>query len=166
MKRNASSMLPYIIAGSAVGGAIGYLFMTESGRRVRQSIRHPEDLPEKVEEAREFVEKKAQVVAGRVRDMLERAKQAMETGERAFREAEQSYRSQLRDLETKNTEIAATVHKTVDNLKTTAYRVEESILDPLYEAGALYRGIERGIRVFLGRHSQISSFYKSERVSG
>src|SRR5262249_34540129 len=146
--------------------AIGFLFMTESGRRVRESIRHPEDLPEKVDEAREFVERKAQIVAGRVRDMLERAKHAMENGERAFREAELSYRSQLRGLETKNTEIAANVHKAVDNLKTTAYRVEESILDPLYEAGALYRGIARGIRVFLGRQSQVSPFYKSERVSG
>ena len=47
-----SNKLPYVVAGSAVGGAIGYLFMTESGVRFRQSLveRGTAALPEKIDE--------------------------------------------------------------------------------------------------------------------
>ena len=44
MGRNGSNIWPYVIVGSAVGGAVGYLFMTESGRRIRRTIANPEEL--------------------------------------------------------------------------------------------------------------------------
>jgi hypothetical protein len=48
--------------------------------------------------------------------------------------------------------------------------VEESVLDPLCELGALYRGFERGIRAVFNRksreHAHVSSFYKNDRVPG
>jgi hypothetical protein len=73
--------------------------------------------------------------------------------------------AQLRQIEGKNNEIVTNVHKTVDNVSRTAYTVEESVLDPIFELGALYRGFERGIRAVFGSKSggqgQVSSFYKS-----
>ena len=37
IKTNGSNVWPYIVLGSAIGGAVGYLFMTESGRKIRYS---------------------------------------------------------------------------------------------------------------------------------
>jgi gas vesicle protein len=167
LKKNASNVWPYVIAGSAIGGAVGYLFMTESGRKVRHAVTHPDELADTIEDARSFIESKAQMVTGQVRNVLEIAKEGLDEGQRAYREAEQGYQSQLRNLEGKNNEIASSVHKTVDNVNRTAYTVEQSVLDPIFELGALYRGFERGIRTLLGHKPEghVSSFYKSERVT-
>src|SRR5438105_13298923 len=167
-KRNASNIWPYVIAGSAIGGAVGYLFMTNSGRKIRHAVTHPDELANTIEDARSFIESKAQMVTGQVRSVIDIAKAGLDEGQRAFQEAEQGYQSQLRRLEGKNNEIASTVHKTVDNVNRTAYTVEQSILDPVFELAALYRGIEHAIRVVFGHtpQRQVSSFYKSERISG
>src|SRR2546430_300714 len=90
MKTNGSSVVPYIIVGSAVGGALGYLFGTESGRKIRQAVTRPGALNENIDDAREFVEEKAQKVTGQVRIVLDRAKASMEAGQRAFRDASKS----------------------------------------------------------------------------
>ena len=171
-QRNASNVWPYVIAGSAIGGAVGYLLLTESGRKVRRAVTHPDELADTIESARCVIESQAKKVTGQVRSVIDKAKAGLDEGQRAFREAEQGYVSQLRQLEGKNNEIASTVHKTVDNVSRTAYTVEESVLDPIFELGALYRGFERGIRAVFGNKAQpheeqgqVSSFYKSERVS-
>jgi hypothetical protein len=167
-QRNASNVWPYVIAGSAIGGVMGYLWFTESGRKVRHAVTHPDVLADTVEEARSFIETRAKMVTGQVRSVLDKAKSGLDEGQRAYREAEQNYRSQLRQLEGKNNEIASTVHKTVDNMSRTAYTVEESLLDPILELGALYRAFESGIRAVFGNktQAQVSSFYKNDRVSG
>jgi gas vesicle protein len=167
-KRTASNVWPYVIAGSAIGGAVGYLFVTESGRKIRHAVTHPDDLADTIEDARSFIESKAQIVTSQVRNVLEIAKDGLDEGQRAYREAEQNYESQLRQLEGKNNEIASSVHKTVDNVNRTAYTVEQSVLDPILELGALYKGFERGIKTMLGHKSggQVSSFYKGDRVTG
>jgi hypothetical protein len=163
IRRNPSNVWPYVIAGSAIGGVFGYLWFTESGRKVRHVVTHPDELEDTIEEARSFIESRAKMVTGQVRSVLYKAKSGLDEGQRAYREAEQNYRSQLRQLEGKNNEIASTVHKTVDNMSRTAYTVEESVLDPILELGALVRGFERGIRAaFSGKtHGQISSFSKT-----
>lgn len=165
MKRNTSDLWPYLVIGSAVGGAVSYLFMTESGRRVRRSLAHPEDLPEKMEDARIYVERRTRMAVRQLQDILDRAKNGMEAGQRAFDEADARYRSQLRQIENKNEEIASTVHQAVDDLNKTAYTFEESVLEPIYELSALYRGIECGLRTAFGRKAQIAPF-KSERITG
>src|SRR5881398_1835493 len=136
MQRNSSSIWPYVIAGSAIGGAVGYLVMSDSGKKIRHTVTHPDELADAVEDARSFIESKAKVVTGQVRGALDKAKMGLEEGERAYRAAEQGYQSQLRRLEGKNNEIASTVHKTVDNVNRTAYTVEQSIMDPLFELAA------------------------------
>jgi len=166
MQRNGSNIWPYVIAGSVIGGAVGYLFMTESGRRVRRTITNPEQLSGTLEDARVFMEQKSNAISTQVRGVLEKVKQSMEAGQQAFQDAEKSYQSRFRSLEGKNDEIAQNVHKAVDNLNKTARSLENTVLDPLYEFSALYRGFERGIRTFLGRRGQVAPFYKSERISG
>jgi gas vesicle protein len=167
-KRNASSIWPYVIAGSAIGGAIGYLFMSESGRKIRRTVTRPDELANTIDDARSFIESKAQMVTGHVRSVIDIAKAGLDEGQRAFREAEQGFQSHLRHLEGKNNEIASSVHKTVDNVNRTAYTVEQSLLDPLFELGALYRGLERGIRTLIDHKpkGQVSSFFKGERMTG
>ncbi len=151
-RRNTPSVWPYVIVGSAVGGALACLFRTESGRKVRRSITHPDELAHNVEDARTFVESKARLATDRVRGVLDRAKEGIEEGQRAFREAEQKYHAGFQQrIERKNNEVAANVRKAVDNVSRTAYTVEQSVLEPLNEMAAIYRGIERGIRTAFGR---------------
>jgi len=152
MKRNGSSMWPYVIVGSAIGGAVGYLFMTESGRKIRRAVAHPDELANNLEDARSFIEKKARTVTERVHGILNKAKLGIEEGERAYRQAEQDYQSRLFGrIEGKSNEITSGVHKTVDNMSRTAVTIEQSVVDPICEIGALYKGVERGIRFLLGK---------------
>jgi hypothetical protein len=136
---------------------------TESGRKVRHAVTHPDELADTIEDLRSYIESQAKTVTGQVRTAIDKAKLAFEEGQRAYGETGQNYSSQLRHLEGRNNEIASTVHKTVDNMSRTAYTVEESVLDPVFELFAIYRGFERGIRSVLGRHKKapVSSFYNS-----
>ena len=151
IKSNSSHAWPYIIAGSAIGGAVGYLFMTESGRKFRRTAIRPEELASNLEDARHFIEGKARLVTDQVHSVINKAKWGIEDGERAYREAERKYQSQARQFEDKNNEIASSVHQTVDTMSRSALTVEKSVLDPICELGALYRGIERGIRTLMGK---------------
>jgi hypothetical protein len=168
-QRNASNIWPYVIGGAAIGGAVGYLLLTESGRKVRRAVTHPDELADTVENARSYIESQAKMVTGQVRSVIDKAKTGLEEGQRAYYEAGQSYISQMRQIEGKHNEIASSVHKTVDNVKRTAYTVEESVLDPMFELGALYRGFEQAIRSVFGakipKQRQAPSFYKNERFS-
>jgi len=148
-RSNGSNVWPYVIAGSAIGGAVGYLFWTDSGRKVRHALANPDEMADNIDDVRILVERKARVITGRVRTVLDRAREGMDVGQRAFEEASQNYRSSMQRIQGKNDQIAETVHKNVDNLNRTASAVEESVLDPLYEAGALVRGIQRGIQAVL-----------------
>ena len=154
IKTNASNVWPYVIVGSAIGAGVGYLFMTESGRKVRRAVTHPDELADSIEGVRRTIESKARMVTNQVRNVIDIAKEGLDEGQRAYKEAEQSYQGQIRQLEGKNNEIASSVHRTVDEVKSTAYTVEQSVLDPIFELGALYRGFERGIRAVLGHKSQ------------
>jgi gas vesicle protein len=158
MKRNGSSVMPYVIVGSAVGGALGYLFGTESGRKMRRAVMRPGTLNENIDEVRDYVEHKAQRVTGQLRVFLDRAKTSMEAGQRAFQQASEKYQSQFRKIEGKNSELASSVHKTVDSLNKAAGSIEETVLDPIYEATALYKGITVGVKTFIGRKGQLREF--------
>jgi gas vesicle protein len=160
MGSNTSKMWPYVLAGSAVGGAVGLLFITKSGGKVRHAITHPDEIAENLDDARMFLERKAKGVTERVRTVLDKAKEGMAAGQRAFHEAEAGFRANTRKFENKSNEIASTVHKNVDNLNKTACNVEQAILDPIFEAGAIYKGIQRGVRTFLGKQGHVTQFNK------
>ncbi len=162
-KRRNTGVLSYVIAGSAVGGAVAYLFTTESGRKVRRSITHPDELAENVENARTFVETRAKIVSGRVRTLLNRTKEGVEAGQKAYQEAEQTYLTGLRQrVEGKGDEIASNVHKAVDNVNRTAHTFEQTVLEPFYEMVAIYRGVDRGIRTVFGRKRTIQPVYSDQ----
>ena len=150
-KRNGSQVWPYVIVGSAIGGAVGYLFMTESGRKIRHTMTHPDELADNLDELRNFVDRKAKYITDHVHGFMGKAKKSIEEGQYAYREANQQYRSRVRQIESKNDEITSNVHHAVDNVARSAVTVEESVLDPVCEMGALYRGIERGIRALLNK---------------
>src|SRR4051812_34507549 len=114
-RSNASNIWPYVLAGSAIGGAVGFLFMTDSGRKVRHALANPDEMAEEIDDVRVLVEDKARIVSSRIRTVLDKAKEGMEAGQRAFEEASQNYRSSMRRIQGKNDEIATTVHKNVDN---------------------------------------------------
>jgi gas vesicle protein len=139
-------MWPYVIVGSAIGGAVSYLFMTESGRKIRRAATRPDELTDTIEGARTFMERKARVVTDGVHKIINRAKRGIEEGQRSYQEAGERYRFRARQVESKNDKIASSVHNTVDKMSRTAVTVEHSVLGPICEMGALYRGIERGIR--------------------
>jgi len=151
IKTNGSSVWPYIVVGSAVGGAVSYLLMTEKGRKVCRSLSHPDELSNNIDGARGFIERKARIVTGKVHDVINKARHSMQEGERAYRESGLHYRTQVRHIESKNNEIASGVHNTVDKVSRTASTIEQNVLDPVVELGALVRGVERGIRAMFGR---------------
>jgi methyl-accepting chemotaxis protein len=172
IQRNSSSVWPYVILGSAIGGAVGYLFVTEAGRKIRRSITHPDELAGNVEQAGNFIERKARVVTDRVHDIISKARLSIEEGELAYREAGQQYRTQARQIENKNNQVASSVHNAVDRMSRSAAAVEQSILDPICELGALYRGVERGIRMLMGKagertfHEGPIPIHRDHRVMG
>src|SRR5207247_2562218 len=109
IKTNASNVWPYVVVGSAIGGAVGYLFMTESGRKIRHAVTHPDELAQNIEEARGFVERKARLVSDQVHGVLNKAKSSIEAGEQAYREAEIGFQGHVRRVEGKSNEIASDV---------------------------------------------------------
>ena len=151
VKTNGSSVLPYVIAGSAIGGAVAYLFMSESGKKVRRVLTRPDELADNVEHAGNVIERKAAIVTNWLHDWIENAKQSIEEGQLAYRDIGQQYRSQVRQIQSKNDSIVAGVHHTLDRVGHTAANVEGRVLDPIAELGATVRGIERGIRTFFGK---------------
>jgi gas vesicle protein len=164
MKRNSSNVWPYVIAGSAIGGAVGYLFMSESGRKIRHAITHPDELADNIEEARTFIETKTRMVTDQVHNVLQKAKHGIEQGQAAYQEAGQHYQTRVQELQGKSGEFATNVHKTVDNVNRTAVSIEHEVLHPVVELGALYRGIERGIRTMLGKETK--RLYRDTHMMG
>jgi gas vesicle protein len=46
--RDRTALVVSLVAGAAVGGAVGWLFLTDDGRRLRQNLRpHLEDLADR-----------------------------------------------------------------------------------------------------------------------
>jgi hypothetical protein len=132
--------------------------MTRGGAKVRRAIMNPDELAENIDDARVFLERKAEKVTARVRTVLDKAKEGMAAGQRAFEEAEQGFRNRTSRFETRSSAVAEGIHKNVDNLSKTAVTVEQALLDPVYEASALYKGIQRGVRTFLGKQGQVREF--------
>jgi len=148
---NRSSVWPYVIAGSAIGGAVGYLLMTDSGKKIVRNITHPDEMANSMDSARSFMEQKTRMITDRVHSIIDKARRGIEEGQRAYADSGQEFRSRAQRFESRGSDITSDVHTTVDKVSRTAVSVEQSVLDPICEMGALYRGIERGIRVLFGR---------------
>src|SRR5262249_5709101 len=149
IRGNSSNVWPYVVAASAIGEAAGYLFATESGRKIRHAVTHPDELADDIEQARTFLETKSRRMADQVHNILQKARHSFEEGQRTYDESGQRYKSRVHE-----------VHgKTVETLNRTAITIEKDIMHRICELGALYRGIERSLRMVL------SNERKTERLA-
>ena len=157
MYSNTSNKVPYVIGISAIGGAIGFLFLTRSGQRVRDQLFNTEaacDIPGKVDDARLFLEHRGKEIGSYLREFVNRVKDSAEIGKQAYRETEETYNRHISRIHGQNREVVANIHRAIDELDTTVQNLEQSILQPLYEMGGMVRGVERGVRHFLEAWSE------------
>jgi gas vesicle protein len=144
IERKSPNVWPYVVAASAVGGAVGYLFATQSGRKIRHAVTHPDELADNIEEARTFLETKSRMMTDRVHNILQKTKYGIEEGQRTYDEAGQQYKARVHEVQ----------GKTVESLNRAAVTFERDIMHRICELGALYRGIERTIRTVLGNQRE------------
>jgi len=157
-----------LLASGAIAGAAGYLFLTDSGKRVRRSIGNADIgsiIPDKIEDARLFIEKKAVKVQDRVQCLVDRAKESFEAGKTAFDESGRGLHKKLDELDQQNTAVLSNVHRAVDNVHKTVYTVEKTLLEPFYQVVGIVRGVDRGFRK-LTKKSAGSRWYDGRRLSG
>ena len=152
IKTNSPRAWPYVIAGSVIGGALGYLFVTETGQKIRHGVTHPDEMAGNIEDARTFLENKTRIVTDQVHNVLQKAKHGIEEDQHAYEKAGQRMHSQTHEFH----------GKTVQNMNRTAVTIEQNVVHPAVELGALLRGIERGIRTVLGKEPKT---YQTEEVS-
>jgi hypothetical protein len=141
IKKRNSSVWPYVIAGSAVGGAVGYLLGSGAGPKISHAVTHPDEMSENIEKAHKFLESKSRMVTDQVYSLLRKAKHGIEEGQRTYQETGHSYHAQVHDFQ----------GKTVENMNRTVVAIEKDLAHPISELGAVYRGIERGLRTVFGR---------------
>jgi gas vesicle protein len=156
-----SNMVPFIVAGSAAGAAIGFFFATESGRRARTAFKDlaSQDLPNKIDEARRAIEErsarwgdKGQRIANKVQGLMmlqrDRFIDAVQEGKQQFYKREGGVLHHLGQIDTHTSGISDTLHKTIDSLHNMVATTQSSIFDRVYEWGALGYGMISGVRSF------------------
>ena len=155
MHTKNSNKLPFLLAAGAVGGAVGYLFFTDSGRRKLDTLSQGRidvsgKFPEKIDRARRFVETNGRNVTSKVQDLVGRVKGAYEAGQRSYEDGLRSYQGQIDKLHRSNQEVIANLHRAVDNLGKLMETGQSTLIGPFHEAGALAQGVQGGVRSFLG----------------
>src|SRR4051812_31480491 len=138
MAMNDSNKMPYLIAG-AIGGAAAFLFLTKPGQRVRDSVLNMEAssaIPDKIEDVRLFIEQHGQDVGNRLRSVMDRVSESFEEGRRAYEEGSVDFRRRIQTLDSNGDQVVSDIHRAIDNLNRTIRTVEQSLLEPLYQAGA------------------------------
>jgi gas vesicle protein len=143
-----SSKVPYVIVGSAIGGAAAYFLFTESGRRVAASVRNMDSttIPEKMEKLRGVIDRRAQEVSNRVEHIRGRFNESVDEGRRTYDESGQQFQTRLRQLEECNGRFVAGIHKSIDELNRTVYTFEKSIMRPVAQVLALAQAVQQGVR--------------------
>jgi hypothetical protein len=155
IKTNSPHAWPSVIAGSLIGGALGYLFVTKPGRKFRRGVTHPDEMAGNIEEAHTFLESKTRMLTDQVHNILQKAKHGIEEGARAYHEAGQRFHSKAHEFH----------GKTAQNLNRTAVTIEQDVIHPICELGALYRGIERGIRTVLHKDRKTVETYETYQMT-
>ena len=149
MANNDSNKLPYLLAAGAIGGAVGYLFLTESGQRVRQSIFNAETgsaIPDKIEEARSYVERRGKEAGDRLQSFVDRVKESVEEGRRVYERGSVDFQHRMDLMDRNGAQVVANVHHAIDRFNQTIHNVEASVLEPMYQAGAMAKAVDSGVR--------------------
>jgi hypothetical protein len=169
---NSNNKLPFVLAASAIGGAAGYLFFTDSGKHVLDSVKRfrletTASLPDKIEHARQLVEKRGEDVTSKVRGVVDRIKESIDAGQLAYTAAEMSNQVELRRLQNSNQEVMANLHRAVDNLGRLMNTAQEAVMSPVLEVGALAKGVSGGVRHLARRASPENendrTYYRDEQ---
>lgn len=144
-----SRNVPYVIAGTAIGGAIGYLTLIRSGKETAKLLRQSCSgaARESVDGLARTVEKWSSNVSLHLEDAQDRVWESIEEGCEAYEVAEAEFCSQLVEIERYNRKIAAGTRQMVDNLLEGAYKIEKSVLIPFFQARSLVRAFRHGWRV-------------------
>ena len=142
-----SNKTGYLIAGSLIGGAVGYFLLTESGRKTMRSVREfdPKTIPNKLEDLRGAIERGGRDITRRVESARHRVLESFESGRQAYVSADTRMESQLRRMESVNNEVLAGIHRGVDELGKTVYSFERSILGTVYETLSLLQAVKHGV---------------------
>jgi hypothetical protein len=151
---NDSNKLPYLLAAGAIGGAVGYLFLTESGQRVRQSIFNAESgsaIPDKIEEARTYVERRGKQAGDCLKSFVDRVKESVDEGRRVYERGSVDFQHRMDVMDRNGAEVVANVHHAIDRFNQTIHNVEASLLEPMYQAGAMAKAVDTGVRRLLHR---------------
>jgi hypothetical protein len=141
IETNSPNAWPYVVAGSVIGGALGYLLVTETGQKLRRGVTHPDEMSGNIEDARTFLKTKTRMVTDQVHKLLQKAKHGIEEGQRAYGQAGQRLHSQTHEFH----------GKTVENVNRTAVMIEQDIVHPIVELGALLRGLRHGFEAVVGK---------------
>ena len=170
-----SNKVPYVVAGSVIGGAAALLLFTDSGRRVRTSIRNMDanSIPNKIEELREMLDRRTRDVNRKIDALKGRVAGSYEEGRRAFGESGETAEHKLRRLEEQNGRVVASIHRSIDELNRTLFTFERSVLSPLFQTMALIRGVrtsvgslKSGKSAGLDEHqSPVTPMFDKERVN-
>ncbi len=177
MAMNNSNKMPYLVAAGAIGGAIGYLFFTDSGKKVvdkisQMRVEKTARIPEKIDELRNYIADRGRNVTGFLRNTVDQVKLSVEAGQQAFEDAGGMYKDQVERLHRSNAEVLGNLHKAVDNLGKLMETTQETFLEPLYELGAFARGVDRGVREMVENFGekkdniQPISDFREQRVIG
>jgi hypothetical protein len=162
MHTKSSNKLSFLLTAGAVGGAVGYLFFTDSGRRKLDSISQGRidvsgRFPEKIDRARRFVETNGRNVTSKVQDLMDRLKVAYSAGQQSYGDALRSYQGHIDTLQRSNQQVVANLHRAVDSLGKLMETGQSTLIGPFHEAGALAQGVRGGVQSFFGRMEQRSA---------
>ena len=135
-----SKIVPYIVAGSTIGGAVAFLLMTDKGRRMSCSLRKfdANTIPDKMEKLRDALEKRADQVSKKLEDVRSATRLA-------YGESDDDLRKKLRQVEETNGRVTAGIHKSVDDLNRTVYGMEKAVLASIYQVMSIAASIKRGV---------------------
>ncbi len=148
------SKVPYILAASAMGGAVGYLFFTKQGHRVRDSVFNRETtaiIPGKIEGARRFIERRGDEVSDKLRVVVDRVKGSMEEGKRTYRQGSEHLTRRMDRIGQTSNQVVSNIHLAIDNLNKTLHTVEHKVLEPIYEAASIAQGVQSGVKKLVER---------------
>ena len=143
------SKMPYLLAAGAIGGAVGFLFLTKSGQRLRESVFNMEagsTIPDKIEDARLFVEKRGREVGNRLKQVVDRVKDSFDEGKRVYEQGSVDFQRRMTVLDRNGADVVSNVHRAIDDFNKTIHEIESSLLEPMYQAGAIVKAVDGGVR--------------------
>src|SRR5262245_54645218 len=145
---NVTSKKTYVLAGSVIGGTVGFLCFTDPGRKTVRALRRFDlnTIPEKAGRLHEIVDRRSKEVSRRLETARGRILDSIETGRRASEEADMRYHYDFQRVESKHNEVAANFHRTIDEVNRSMIAFEKSVASAVCQIGSMARAVQQGLR--------------------